>query len=61
MRSTTIEVIKKGPLDFVCGHETVGYIAALGDSVKNFEIGDHVVVPFSTACGDCSYCKQSNG
>lgn len=31
---------------------------ALGDSVKNLQIGDHVVVPFSTACGDCFYCKQ---
>ncbi|OBT50765.1 hypothetical protein VE04_08755 [Pseudogymnoascus sp. 24MN13] len=49
---------QKSTPGFVCGHETVGYVVALGDSVRNFQIGDHVVVPFSTACGDCFYCKQ---
>jgi len=49
---------QKSTPGFVCGHETVGHVTALGDSVKNFQVGDHVVVPFSTACGDCFYCKQ---
>jgi threonine dehydrogenase-like Zn-dependent dehydrogenase len=49
---------QKSTPEFVCGHETVGHIVALGASVKDFQIGDHVVVPFSTACGDCFYCNQ---
>ncbi|KAH8656289.1 chaperonin 10-like protein [Ilyonectria robusta] len=49
---------QKSTPGFVCGHETVGHIVALGASVEGFQIGDHVVVPFSTACGDCFYCNQ---
>lgn len=49
---------QKATPGFVCGHETVGHIVALGDSVKNHQLGDHVVVPFSTSCGDCFYCNQ---
>ncbi|KAM0415791.1 hypothetical protein ACHAPT_013252 [Fusarium lateritium] len=49
---------QKSTPGFVCGHETVGHIVALGASVKGFQIGDHVVVPFATACGDCFYCNQ---
>lgn len=49
---------QKATPGFVCGHETVGNIVALGASVKDFQLGDLVVVPFSTACGDCYYCNQ---
>lgn len=50
---------QKSTPGFVCGHETVGHIFALGTSVTNFQIGDHVVVPFSTACGSCFYCTRN--
>lgn len=42
----------------MCGHETVGNIIALGSSVKDFRVGELVVAPFSTACGDCYYCNR---
>ncbi|KAF5572233.1 s-(hydroxymethyl)glutathione dehydrogenase [Fusarium pseudocircinatum] len=45
-------------LDFICGHEIVGYISELGADVKNFMVGDHVVLPFHTACAECYYCKR---
>ena len=48
----------KCPPDFICGHEFVGNIVEKGDSVKNFEIGDQVVVPFYTACLECYYCVR---
>ncbi|TKA22734.1 hypothetical protein B0A50_08393 [Salinomyces thailandicus] len=48
----------KCPPDFICGHEFVGEIVEKGDDVKSFKIGDKVVVPFYTACGNCFYCVR---
>jgi threonine dehydrogenase-like Zn-dependent dehydrogenase len=42
----------------ILGHEGVGVIEALGDQVRNFEIGDRVVVCSTIACGTCSYCRS---
>jgi len=39
------------------GHELAGTIVAVGDEVRRFAVGDRVVAPFSTACGDCFYCR----
>ena len=41
----------------VLGHEGVGVIEALGDDVRNFSVGDRVVIPSTIACGTCSYCR----
>lgn len=41
----------------ILGHEGVGVIEALGDDVRNFSIGDRVVIPSTIACGHCSYCR----
>ncbi|KAK3723694.1 hypothetical protein LTR37_001575 [Vermiconidia calcicola] len=43
---------------FICGHEFVGEIVEKGDDVKNFQLGDKVVVPFYTACGTCFFCVR---
>lgn len=40
------------------GHETVGVIAALGDKVKGFKVGDRVVADNSELCGECFYCRR---
>jgi threonine dehydrogenase-like Zn-dependent dehydrogenase len=48
----------KCPPDFICGHEFVGDIVEKGDDVKNFALGDKVVVPFFTACSECYYCVR---
>ena len=48
----------KCPPNFICGHEFVGEIVEKGDDVKKFNIGDRVVVPFYTACGECFYCVR---
>lgn len=39
------------------GHEFAGEVVDLGSKVKFLKLGDKVVSPFSTACGDCFYCK----
>ncbi|MCP3166884.1 zinc-dependent alcohol dehydrogenase [Myxococcus qinghaiensis] len=42
----------------ILGHEGVGYIEALGDDVRNFNVGDRVVIPSTIACGNCVYCRD---
>ena len=41
----------------ILGHEGVGYIEELGEDVRNFSVGDRVVIPSTIACGSCVYCR----
>lgn len=41
----------------IIGHEAVGIVEQLGPLVRNFNIGDRVVVLSTIACGYCSYCR----
>ena len=41
----------------ILGHEGVGVIVELGPDVRNFRVGDRVVIPSTIACGSCSYCR----
>jgi len=46
-------------LPIVPGHEIVGRIAALGDGVSRFSLGQRVGIPWlGFACGDCRYCRE---
>src|ERR1700744_2346788 len=42
----------------VFGHEMAGTIAAVGDSVRGFAVGDRVMAFHHTPCGDCFYCRK---
>ena len=42
----------------VMGHEFLGEIVALGSEVSSLAVGDRVVSPFTTSCGDCFYCRS---
>jgi len=42
----------------ILGHEGVGIIEEVGSSVRDFKVGDRVVVPSTICCGSCSYCKS---
>ena len=33
-------------------------VEEVGPEVNNLAIGDHVLVPFNIACGQCHFCKQ---
>jgi threonine dehydrogenase-like Zn-dependent dehydrogenase len=44
----------------VVGHEPVGRVEALGPGVKNFEIGDRVIIGAITPCGQCRACLSAN-
>lgn len=50
----TVSGMKPGT---ILGHEAVGVVEELGPNVRNFEIGDRVVIPSTIACGACSYCR----
>jgi threonine dehydrogenase-like Zn-dependent dehydrogenase len=45
-------------LGTVMGHELCGEVVAVGGAVARWRVGDRVVAPFSTACGDCFYCRR---
>jgi threonine dehydrogenase-like Zn-dependent dehydrogenase len=40
------------------GHEFTGEVVEVGPQVGRFEIGDAVLSPFTTSCGDCFYCER---
>jgi 2-desacetyl-2-hydroxyethyl bacteriochlorophyllide A dehydrogenase len=41
----------------IMGHETAGTVAALGDGVAGFSIGDRVAVMPLDPCGECPACR----
>ncbi|HLP74244.1 MAG TPA: zinc-dependent alcohol dehydrogenase [Bacteroidales bacterium] len=40
------------------GHEFIGVVEEIGESVQKLKRGDKIIVPFNIACGQCSFCKQ---
>lgn len=44
------------PLPSVLGHESAGYVEAVGDAVSYVQPGDHVITCLSAFCGHCEFC-----
>lgn len=44
------------PKPMVLGHEGAGIVTEVGPGVTGFEVGDHVVLSFTPACGTCHFC-----
>jgi L-iditol 2-dehydrogenase len=44
----------------IFGHETAGAIAAVGSAVKNWQVGQRVVVMHHIPCMHCAYCLNEN-
>jgi len=42
----------------VIGHEGIGEVAAVGQSVTSFKPGDRVVIAPRLTCGRCEYCRR---
>jgi len=42
----------------IFGHETAGEVAAIGDGVTKFQIGDRVIVFHHIPCENCFYCQR---
>ncbi|NUU05830.1 alcohol dehydrogenase catalytic domain-containing protein [Leifsonia sp. C5G2] len=43
-------------LPHVPGHEFAGVVAAVGDGVTRWRVGDRVTAPFVNGCGRCEWC-----
>ncbi|GGI04193.1 alcohol dehydrogenase catalytic domain-containing protein [Egicoccus halophilus] len=51
-------VTPHGPrLPQILGHEPAGVIAAVGDGVGDWQVGDRVAWVMSRPCGRCEYCR----
>jgi L-iditol 2-dehydrogenase len=42
----------------IYGHETAGVVAAVGDGVSKYAVGDRVVAFHHIPCGACFYCER---
>lgn len=59
---TDLKKIEYGllPPPRIFGHETAGEVAAVGEGVKKFSIGDRVCLFHHIPCMDCFYCERGN-
>jgi threonine dehydrogenase-like Zn-dependent dehydrogenase len=46
------------PPGHAVGHEGVAEIVAVGDAVRDFTVGDRMIVPFQISCGTCAACLR---
>ena len=44
----------------ILGHEGVGVVEEVGKDVRNFNIGDRVVIGSTLACGTCPFCRKGD-
>jgi alcohol dehydrogenase len=51
-----VAAVKEGT---ILGHEGIGIVEEVGSGVKNFKVGDKVIISCVTACGTCDYCKKA--
>ena len=56
---SVIEGVIPWPVPAVLGHEGAGVVEAVGPGVSRFEPGDHVILSFTPACGQCFYCLRA--
>lgn len=47
-----------GNLPRILGHEIAGVIVALGSNVRNWQVGDRVVVAIDIVCRECVHCRS---
>ncbi|KAL8170167.1 hypothetical protein V2J09_021971 [Rumex salicifolius] len=42
----------------IFGHEASGIVESVGEGVREFEAGDHVLPVFTGECGQCRHCRS---
>jgi (R,R)-butanediol dehydrogenase/meso-butanediol dehydrogenase/diacetyl reductase len=53
-----LTMYKLGVRDRILGHEFSGEIVDKGEEIKDWRIGDRVVIEPSIVCGECYYCRK---
>ena len=53
---SVIDGSRQRPLPMVLGHEAAGEVVEIGPGASRFAAGDHVVLSFVPACGECVPC-----
>lgn len=53
---SVVEGNRPRPVPMLLGHEAAGVIEAVGSSVSEVAVGDHVVMTFLPRCGECDGC-----
>ena len=57
IKMITRGMLKQPPFgEFIIGHEYAGIVAAVGDSVDEYAVGDRVAVEVHKGCGRCRNC-----
>ena len=49
-----------GANNYCMGHEAVGEVIEVGSEVRNFRVGDRVLIPASIGCGHCKPCREGH-
>ena len=44
----------------VLGHENLGEVVEIGDSVEQIKVGNMVCLPFNISCGYCKNCNAAS-
>jgi alcohol dehydrogenase len=55
---STINGDRPRPMPIVLGHEAAGEVMELGAGVKDFAVGDHVILIFVPSCYGCLPCME---
>lgn len=52
----------EGLFPCILGHEGAGIVESVGEGVKNFKAGDHVIPLYTPQCKECKFClnKKTN-
>ena len=58
--SDVMEWYRARSAPLVLGHEIAGEVAAVGEGVRPFRVGDRVFVTHHVPCGQCRYCRQGH-
>jgi NADPH:quinone reductase-like Zn-dependent oxidoreductase len=48
----------QSPLPHIPGSDAVGIVEEIGSNVKEFKIGDTIVMDPSASCGQCDFCNE---